>query len=389
MAKHTPLRKITLKSGRERSVTNRHPWVFSGSAKELPKGASEGEIIAICDNKDVQMGLAWYSPNKTIVGRIFEFGENVRVDEKFWRKKLKAALDYRQNSLYLENTSGYRLVHAEGDGLPGVIIDLYGDAASLQLRRPGTSSILPVILEFLKSELNIWRVFVRYNDESDGEWVLGESGPAEFWEYGLKFTADIESGQKTGFFLDQRDNRLKLVDFAADRTVLNAFSYTGGFSVYALAGEAKHVVSLDVSAPALELAKQHVEMNFEGDTRHEIIQADCFQYLRDMPQDHYDLIILDPPAFTKHQSTVDKATRGYKDINMKAIQKIKSGGLLFTYSCSQHISTDLFRKIVFGAAADVGRSVRIMSMMSQAPDHPINIYHPEGEYLKGLMLYVE
>lgn len=389
MAKSDSLPKIILKSGRERSVTNRHPWVFSGSAKELPK-AADGDIVAICDNKNTQLALGWYSPGKTIISRMFEFGDKLpNVNAAFWKGKLKAALDYRRNSLYLDNTTGFRMVHAEGDSMPGVILDIYGDAASLQLRRPGTASILPIIIDFLKEELNIWRVYVRWNEEPEGEWVLGESGPAEFMEYGLKFTADIENGQKTGFFLDQRDNRLKLVDFAAGRTVLNAFSYTGGFSVYALAGDAKEVVSLDVSAPALELAKEHVEANFPGDTRHSILKEDCFQYLRDMPADKYDLIILDPPAFTKHQSTVTAATRGYKDINLKAMTKIRKGGLIFTYSCSQHISVDLFRKIIFGAAADSGRFVRIMSFMSQGPDHPINIYHPEGEYLKGLLLYVE
>lgn len=381
--------RIILKSGRERSVVNRHPWVFSGSVKTA-LDAEAGDIVTVHDNKGDLLGYAFYSPGKTISARIFQFTDKpLQIDDKFWKKKLKAALDYRMNSLYMDNTTGFRLVHAEGDELPGIILDIYGEAASLQLRRPGTSGLLPVIKQFLEEELNIFRLFVRWNDENEGEWISGEGGPAEFLEYGLTFTADIENGQKTGFFLDQRDNRLKLVDFAKDRTVLNAFSYTGGFSVYALAGEAKSVVSLDSSGPALELAEAHAKMNFEGDTRHSVLQADCFQYLREMPSDHYDLIILDPPAFTKHQSTVKKASRGYKDINLKAMNKIKSGGLLFTFSCSQHISTDLFRKIIFGAAADANRSVRIMAQLTQAPDHPVSIYHPEGEYLKGLLLYVE
>lgn len=380
---------LILKSGRDKSFLNRHPWVFSGAVKTLPD-AKDGEIIAVCDNKNQLLGYAFYSPGRTIVARAFEFSDKpLKINAGFWKKKLKAALEYRQNSLFLDNTTGYRLVHAEGDELPGIIIDLYGDAASVQMRKPGTSALLGIVQEFLQEELNIYRVFVRWNDDGDGEWVSGENGPAEFWEYGLQFTADIESGQKTGFFLDQRDNRLKLVDFAKDRTVLNAFSYTGGFSVYALAGEAKSVISLDASASALELADKHVEMNFGKDAKHESVKADCFEYLREMPNNKFDLIVLDPPAFTKHKSTVKKASRGYKDINLKAMNKIKRGGLLFTYSCSQHITTDLFRKIIFAAAADSGRSVRIMSQMLQAPDHPISIYHPEGEYLKGLLVYVE
>lgn len=282
-------------------------------------------------------------------------------------------------------------MHAEGDSLPGVVIDIYGDAASVQLRTVGTAHLTDAIMGFLQKELGVKHMYLRTEtkEEGEGKWVLGQDEERTFQENGLTFLVDIANGQKTGFFLDQRENRALLKSMSKGRRMLNAFSYSGAFSVYAMAGGAALVDSVDISASAAELATRNMALNFGEQPGHQAIKADAFAFLKDMPADAYDLIVLDPPAFTKHISTVQKAARGYKEINLKAMQKIAPGGLLFTYSCSQHISTDLFRKIVFGAAADAGREVRIVHQMSQAPDHPISIYHPEGEYLKGLCLHVE
>jgi 23S rRNA (cytosine1962-C5)-methyltransferase len=275
--------------------------------------------------------------------------------------------------------------------MPGVIIDVYGDAASVQLRTKGTAQLSAVIARYLQEELAIAHIYLRTESKEDaeGEWILGDEAERTFMENGISFYVDIATGQKTGFFLDQRDNRALLRDMAKDKKVLNTFSYSGAFSVFALAGGAASVDSVDSSASATELASQNVKLNFPDTDKHNAIKADAFNFLKEMPESKYDLIVLDPPAFTKHISTVQKAARGYKEINLKAMQKIAKGGLLFTFSCSQHISADLFRKIVFGAAADAGREVRIVAQLSQAADHPVSIYHPEGEYLKGLVLHIE
>jgi 23S rRNA (cytosine1962-C5)-methyltransferase len=385
--------QLVLKSGRDRAVRNRHPWIFSGAIKQKPNKANEGDIVAVTDNDGEMLGLGHYAPNAALACRLFHFGsEQVQVDAAFWHAKLAEAAQYRSQVLDMQDTTGYRLVHAEGDGLPGIIIDLYGDAASVQLRTSGTAKLAPVIQDYLVKAHAVKHIFLRTEakEESEGQWVLGQQSVRTFEENGLKFYVDIETGQKTGFFLDQRDNReLLKTDFAKGKRVLNTFSYSGAFSVFAIAGQAASVDSVDISASAADLARDNVQLNFPDFAQHRAIKADAFQFLKEMEQDAYDLIILDPPAFTKHISTVQKAARGYKEINLKALQKIAKGGLLFTFSCSQHISTDLFRKIVFGAAADAGRNVRIVRQLSQAPDHPVSIFHPEGEYLKGLVLHVE
>lgn len=389
-----PYPVLTLKSGKDRAVRNMHPWVYSGAVKNRPQ-AAEGDIVAISDNKGEVLGWGHYSKKGTIICRIFSFAALEPVPgQGFIREKLRAALALRQWLLESKETTGYRLVHAEGDSLPGLIIDIYGEVASLQLRTAGMTRLLPEIRAFLEEDMNIRHSFVRegamQREEGEkGTWLGEAAEAAPFLEHGLRFEADPEKGQKTGFFLDQRDNRLRLKEMAAGRQVLNTFAYSGAFSVYALAGQAKTVTSVDISAAACEACEKHVAMNFEADMRHEVEQADVFQYLKQVEKGHYDLILLDPPAFTKHKSTVDRAARGYKEINMKAISKVQSGGLIFTFSCSQHISRDLFRKIVFGAAADARRQVRILRQLDQAPDHPVSLYHPEGEYLKGLILHVE
>lgn len=386
------LPKLVLKSGRDRAVRNRHPWIFSGAVKTKPSKANEGDIVLVCDNEGEVLGLGHYAPKAALICRLFSFGSSVpEIDESFWKEKLRAAYHYRQSILDLNANTGYRLIHAEGDNMPGVIIDIYGDAASVQLRTKGTAQLAEVISSYLQTELAIKHIYLRTEskEDADGEWVLGGETERTFKENGISFYVDIATGQKTGFFLDQRDNRALLREMAKDKKVLNTFSYSGAFSVFALAGGAKSVDSVDSSASATELADQNVRLNFPDTNKHQAIKADAFNFLKEMPDNAYDLIVLDPPAFTKHISTVQKAARGYKEINLKAMQKIAKGGLLFTFSCSQHISTDLFRKIVFGAAADAGREVRIVAQLSQAADHPVSIYHPEGEYLKGLVLYVE
>jgi 23S rRNA (cytosine1962-C5)-methyltransferase len=390
--------RLVLKKGRDRAVRNRHPWVFSGAVESKPQAAL-GAIVQVHASDGQLLGYGHYAPNATLICRMFHFGqEGINVDAGFWVGKLAAAKDYRHQVMGTEITAGltdgYRLVHAEGDGLPGVVIDLYGDAASVQLRSAGAQSLQILICGFLEDECGARHIYVSTDkkegkEDLSGNWIKGEPQARTFLENGLKFWVDIAQGQKTGFFLDQRENRVWVGKHAGGAKILNAFSYSGAFSSYALQGGAKHVTSVDISASATEYATQNVALNIpDSADRHLALKADCFQYLKDMPDGAFDQIILDPPAFTKHASTVDKAARGYKEINLKAIQKIAPGGLVYTFSCSQHISPDLFRKIVFGAAADAGRDVRIVRLLSQSPDHPINIYHPEGEYLKGLMLQV-
>ncbi len=392
MSKEGKYPAIVLKSGRDRSLRNRHPWVFSGGVKVRPRAGS-GEIVAVRDNKGTLLGHGHYAPDASLICRMFHFGEDEPdFAADFWQQKLAAALAYRRRILDLEANTGYRLVHAEGDGLPGVILDVYGNAAAVQLRTKGALTLSPAIQAFLTDQLQIEHLFLQTNkrgsEELAGHWIKGGLPEVEIQENGIRFLIDIAGGQKTGFFLDQRDNRAMLRDHAKGRRVLNAFSYTGGFSLFALSGEAQAVHSVDISGSAIEQANRNVHTNFGPEAPHEGIREDCFKYLKEMEKGAYDLIVLDPPAFTKHISTVKKAARGYKEINLRALQKIEGGGLLYTFSCSQHISKDLFRKIVFGAAADAGREVRIVAQLEQAPDHPVSIFHPEGEYLKGLVLHV-
>jgi 23S rRNA (cytosine1962-C5)-methyltransferase len=386
--------RLILKPGRDKAARNRHPWIFSGAVLRKPQ-AGHGDVVAVAMDSGEILGFGHYAPEATLICRLFDFGsQTLDLGDAYWYAKLQDALAYRRRVLDLRATDGFRLVHAEGDNLPGVVIDLYADAASVQLRTAGARVLAPVIQRFLVTELGIKHIFVSIDkkdgkEELHGQWVFGEPGERIFEENGQRFYVDIEMGQKTGFFLDQRDNRQVVRRYAEGRTVLNAFAYSGAFSAFALQGGAAHVSSVDISAQATEYARRNVNLNFSGpDTPHAPIKADVFQYLKEMPGGKYDLIILDPPAFTKHISTVDKAARGYKEINLKAMQKIAPGGLLFTFSCSQHISTDLFRKIVFGAAADAGRNVRLVEQLTQAADHPVSIFHPEGEYLKGLVLHI-
>jgi len=388
---------LQLRSGRDRSVLNRHPWIFSGALKYKPK-SNEGDIVEVKSAGGEVLGYGFYSDRSQISCRMFDWSKEPVDFEtaEYWAEKIRRALWLRQEMVISGKTNAYRLVHAEGDFMPGVIVDIYKDIAVVQLLIKATEQRKELIIEALR--LNGYsKVYAKTKSSSrnieavemKAGWLTEDKEESiVICEHGLGFEVDFIKGQKTGFFLDQRENRLLVQQLAREKTVLNAFSYTGGFSVYAIAGNAREVHSLDISSDAIEMAARNVNLNFPG-ANHKGIAQDCFDYLRDMPDQYYDLIILDPPAFAKNAKAVENASRGYKQINLRAFNKIRKGGIVLTFSCSQNIDTDLFRKIVFSAAADSGRNIRIIHQLHQPADHPVNIYHPEGEYLKGLVLWVE
>ncbi|MBN1926889.1 MAG: class I SAM-dependent rRNA methyltransferase [Prolixibacteraceae bacterium] len=392
------LPKIVLKSGKDQSLKRFHPWVFSGAIKKIYGSVNEGDVVKVFSNQDEFLGLGHYQIGSIAV-RIFSF-HDIEVDETFWRTKLLNAFRLRQSLDLAGNseTTAYRLVHAEGDGLPGLIIDIYNKTAVMQMHSIGMYNIRHLLAKLLVEILGdrLEAVFDKSSKTipfkaglgAADEFIHGESEPGIVLEYGTRFKVDWEEGQKTGFFIDQRENRLLLQQYSKDRDVLNMFCYTGGFSFYALRGGARLVHSVDASAKAIDLTRENVEMNFPGDLRHEAFVADAFEYLKDI-KNKYDLIILDPPAFAKHRDALGHALQGYKRINARAFEQIRPGGIVFTFSCSQVVSKEKFREAVFSGAAIAGREVRILHQLNQPPDHPVSIYHPEGEYLKGLVLYVE
>ena len=389
-------KKIILKSGRERSLIGRHPWVFSGAVKDLPL-AENGEIVEIRTNHNELLGYGFFSPNSQITCRIFEFNdEYIRIDEAYWHKKLKNAFQLRKVLFNEVETNCYRLLHAEGDFFPGIIVDVYGPIAVVQLLVKGIENISSIIYNGL-NQLGFKYIYLKTKQttqlleqvEQASRWI-GEVHPMPIIvkEHGVPFSVNVESGQKTGFFLDQRENRKILGEWAKNKQVLNTFSYSGGFSLYALQAGARLVHSVDSSKDAIALCDANVAL-IEKESKHASFTEDCFDYLKRIDANTYDIIILDPPAFAKNARSVDNASRGYKNLNALGFQKIRPGGIIFTFSCSQHIDKDLFRKIIFSAAAESKRNVRILKQLSQPEDHPINIYHPEGEYLKGLMMVVD
>jgi 23S rRNA (cytosine1962-C5)-methyltransferase len=390
---------LKLKKGRERSVLHRHPWIFSG-AIEGSVEAGNGDIVQVQDYRGERLAFGFYSTQSQIACRIFHFGhELLTIDALFWQQKMAKAYQLRERFVVSEHTNAYRLIHAEGDDFPGLIVDIYGEVAVVQLLIKGVEKILPVIAEGLYAYgvravyLNIKEVAQRIEQVELQEGWYGStavSSEVEIKENSLRFIVDVEQGQKTGFFLDQRDNRHLLGRYSRGMKVLNTFSYTGGFSIYALAHGAELVHSVDIAPAVLETAARNVALNSIPEGKHEAFAMDGFKYLeKETPQDFYDIIVLDPPAFAKNARAVPNAMRGYKALNLLAFKRIKKGGLLFTFSCSGNIDKDLFRKAIFAAAADARRKVRILHQLTQPIDHPINIYHPEGEYLKGLVLYVE
>lgn len=390
---------LKLKKGRERAVLHRHPWIFSGAIAE-PVEAGNGEIVEIQDYHGERLGYGFYSTQSQIACRIFHFSRELcTIDTAFWQQKVADAYRLRRRFVISDHTNAYRLIHAEGDGFPGVIVDVYHEVAVVQVIIKGVEHILPALAEVLLSYgvrfiyLNVKEVAQRIEQVSleEGWYAAAPGSPeVEIKENGLRFIVDVARGQKTGFFLDQRDNRRLLGSYSRGMRVLNTFSYTGGFSVYALAHGAELVHSVDIAPAVLETAARNVALNELPQEKHASFAMDGFKYLEKQTPDHfYDIIVLDPPAFAKNARAVPNAMRGYKALNLLAFRKIKPGGLVFTFSCSGNIDKDMFRKAVFAGAADARRDVRILHQLTQPIDHPVNIYHPEGEYLKGLVLYVE
>lgn len=390
------LPEIRLKKGKEESLLRFHPWVFSGAVASLPDNIEEGTLVSVVSRDGKPLGVGHYQIGSIAV-RILEFGVS-ELPREYFRERLRAAYNMRRDlSLIRPDNDCFRLVHGEGDFLPGLIVDVYGPTAVVQAHSPGMHHMRGEIAAALTELPGIGSVYYKSDstlpfkaglDPVNG-YLLGNESEAVALENGLRFNIDWLRGQKTGFFLDQRDNRALLEHYAKDKKVLNMFCYTGGFSVYAMRGGAKQVVSVDSSAKAIALTDANMEMNFPGDERHTAIAEDAFKFLADMKNDEYDLIVLDPPAFAKHRGALKNGLLGYRKLNARAFEKIKPGGLLFTFSCSQPVSKDAFRAAVFTAAAQSGRKVKILHQLTQGADHPISIYHPEGEYLKGLVLQVE
>ena len=390
------MKKLYLKRGKEESLLRFHPWVFSGAILQADEDLKDGDLVRVFTNQGDFIAVGHFQKGSIAV-RVLSF-RDVEIDAEFWASRLASALEVRQSIGIADNPQNntYRLVHGEGDNLPGLIIDVYDRTAVMQAHSIGMHLCRKQIAEQLVKVMGsrIDNVYYKsettlpFMDDMENGFVYGGSEDNVAVENGLKFYVDWLRGQKTGFFVDQRDNRQLLERYSAGKSVLNMFCYTGGFSVYAMRGGAKQVHSVDSSAKAIELTNRNVALNFEGDKRHEAFCEDAFKYL-EQAGNNYDLIILDPPAFAKHRGALHNALKGYTRLNNKAFQKIKPGGILFTFSCSQVVTKDNFRNAVFTAAAQAGRKVRILHQLHQPADHPINIYHPEGEYLKGLVLYVE
>lgn len=389
---------IQLRHGKAESLKRFHPWIFSGAIQRMPDNLTEGQIVRVIDHKGDFLAIGHYQIGSIAI-RVLSFVER-KIDNEFWKERLSEAFNMRCSIGLIgrEDNNTLRLVHGEGDQLPGLIIDLYGKTAVMQAHSVGmhlyrkeiAAALIDVckgIIEnvYYKSETTL--PFKADLHEKDG-FIIGGNEDNIAIEYGLKFHIDWLRGQKTGFFIDQRENRKLLEQYSIGKNVLNMFCYTGGFSVYALRGGATRVTSVDSSAKAIDLTRANAELNFPGDSRHDAYAEDAFKFL-ERAGDDYELIVLDPPAFAKHKGALRNALKGYTRLNAIAISKIRKGGIIFTFSCSQAVNKDQFRLAVFTAAAQAGRHVRILHQLHQPADHPINIYHPEGEYLKGLVLEVE
>jgi 23S rRNA (cytosine1962-C5)-methyltransferase len=390
--------KVILKPGKEQSVRRYHPWIFSGAIKKIKGNPRNGDTVTVLDSQQEFLAQGHYA-NGSIAVRIVSFSE-VDIDADFWKTKVAKAIAYRKAAGVIGNnhTNCYRIIHGEGDGCPGLIIDFYAGTAVVQAHSFGMWSAMEDIVAGLRAALGTELKAV-YNKskntlpqiedfENENGFIWGEADGNKAFEYNNAFLIDWDKGQKTGFFVDQRENRKLVGEYSKNRSVLNMFCYTGGFSVYAMQGGATKVHSVDSSERAIELTNENMEINFPGDNRHEAFAIDAFSYFRDTTE-KYDVIILDPPAFAKHTRSLNNAIQGYKRLNAKAIEQIKPGGIIFTFSCSQVVNKEDFRKMVFAASANTGRNVRILHQLSQPQDHPVSVYHPEGEYLKGLVLYVE
>ncbi len=391
--------KIVLKSGKDASLRRFHPWVFSGAIKKIYGGnPSEGEVVAVYDNKDEFLGLGHYQIGSIAI-RIFSF-EEVIPDNSFWKSKFEKAIDYRKQMgiIGAKANNVYRLIHAEGDGMPGLIMDYYNGTVVMQTHSIGMHLLRHEFADILKELLGNSLIAIydkseatlphKANIEPKDGYLFGDSNLCMVEEYGHKFNIDWVRGQKTGFFIDQRENRKLLTEYSKGKSVCNIFGYTGGFSVYALKAGATFVHTVDSSKKAIDLTDENIKLNFGESVDHKGFAMDVFDFFDNVPE-KYDIIILDPPAFAKHQKVLHNALQGYKRINQRALEQIKPGGIIFTFSCSQAVSKENFRKSVFVAAANAKRNVKILHQLTQPIDHPISIYHPESEYLKGLVLYVE
>lgn len=393
-------KSVYLKKGKEESLNRFHPWIFSGAIHHMEEGIEEGDIVNVFTATNDFIAVGHYQIGSIAV-RVLSFSEE-EINHSFWCSRLESALKMRQRIGIADNDNNntYRLVHGEGDALSGLIIDCYGETMVMQAHSVGMHASHKAVCRALVEVMGNRMKHVYYKSETtlpfkaeleqENDFIHGGTDNDIAIENGLKFHVDWLHGQKTGFFIDQRENRSLLEHYAKDKSVLNMFCYTGGFSVYAMRGQAKMVHSVDSSAKAIELTNRNMDLNFPGDKRHEAFCEDAFKYLDNTDNaNKYDLIVLDPPAFAKHRKALHNALKGYTRLNVKGLQRIKQGGILFTFSCSQIVSKENFRNAVFTAAAQAGRKVRILHQLHQSADHPINIYHPEGEYLKGLVLYVE
>jgi 23S rRNA (cytosine1962-C5)-methyltransferase len=390
--------ELILKEGKEKSIKRRHPWVFPGAFESIPDNLEEGQLVKVLDQQHDFLAVGHYQKG-TIAVRILSF-EDIEIDRDYWYSKLLTAYHLRECLGLVDNpqTNIYRLVHGEGDEIPGLIVDIYDRTAVIQCHSIGIYQNRKLIAEILQEIFN--HNLEAIYDKSEGtlpfkanlnlqnEYLFGQLTDNQVIENGNLFLIDWEKGQKTGFFIDQRDNRALLSQYAKNKKILNLFCYSGGFSVYALKAGAELVHSVDSSKFAIELTEKNIELNFGNMANHTAFTSDALTFLQNSTE-QYDIIILDPPAYAKHGQVLDNAIQAYKRINQKAIEKIKAGGLIFTFSCSQVLTKENFRKTVFAAAANTKRKVSILYQLAQSPDHPINIYHPEGEYLKGLVLYVE
>ena len=396
MTKSYPI--VYLKKGKEESLKRFHPWVFSGAIACGTESLNEGDVVRVCTASGAFIAVGHYQIGSIAV-RVLSF-KDIVIDEEFWKSRLHSALEVRLALDVVDNPNNntYRLVHGEGDNLPGLIVDCYGETAVMQAHSVGMhcerNAIAKALVEVLDGRIkNVYyksdtTLPFKADLNQENGFLIGGETDCTTLENGLTFKVDWLKGQKTGFFIDQRENRSLLEQYSKNRSVLNMFCYTGGFSVYAMRGQAELVHSVDSSAKAIDITRENIAANFEDTTKHEAFCEDAFKYL-DANDKKYDLIILDPPAFAKHRAALKNALKGYTRLNAKGFETIKSGGILFTFSCSQIVTKDQFRNAVFTAAAQSGRKVRILHQLHQPADHPINIYHPEGEYLKGLVLYVE
>lgn len=395
---------IVLKKGKEDSLARRHPWIFSGAIHHADNDLQEGDVVRVVSIQGMFIAIGHWQIGSIAI-RVLSF-EDEKIDEEFYCKRLKSALDVRNSIGLLRGNSTdetninttYRLIHGEGDNMPGLVIDIYGDTAVMQAHSVGMHVDRMIIAQSLKKIMGDSLKSVYYKSETtlpfkadlgqENGFLIGSSHNDIAIENGLKFHIDWLKGQKTGFFVDQRDNRTLLEHYSKGRKVLNMFCYTGGFSVYSMRGGAELVHSVDSSAKAVELVNRNVNLNFPNDSRHKAFSADAFKFLDEMTCS-YDLVILDPPAFAKHRDALKQALRGYTKLNAKAMEKMPHGSILFTFSCSQAVNKEQFRTAIFAAAMQAGRKIRILHQLHQPADHPINIFHPEGEYLKGLVVYVE